>query len=164
MKCGPFFALFFLLIATACNGSTASGATYVAKTGNQRINDFVSDLQDRNLRALESKIARFETISGVSPQFKSTKEHLDWTEKCEITRVVQHGTDRDGNPVVIDPSLKSGPIAKHAGYVYWISWDCANGKFRQALNGDFAAPQILVSEMLSPTPKLPSMRPPASEE
>ena len=150
------------LQTAACAGAPVrETASYVANTGNAYIDAFVTAVQKRDTSDVESRISKFETISGLYPQFKTAREYLSWVEGCKISRVAQHGFDVSGDPVAIDRNLKTGPRAARAGYVYWISWDCPKGKFRQALNGDFKAPKVLVSELLPPAREIPLMRPPA---
>ena len=134
-------------------GTGASGLRYRApySTGNARIDGFVTSLQRRDEQSLRTQIAKFDTISGRYPQFKTAEEYVHWIDGCRIVRVAQKGYDAADRTVTIDPSLTHGAAAvRILEPIYWIDWDCPGGKFRQALNPEFRAPGIMVSEMMTP--------------
>lgn len=153
-------------ILMSCGNRSTDTNAYLPDSGNVLIDRFVSSVQRGDREAVAGQIAKFETISGLFPQFASAGEYLSWTDGCRISRAGQNGLDGRGNVVAIDVSLRSGPPAADViDHVYWIDWVCSKGKFRQALNADFEAPKIMVGEMIAETraAPLPVMRPPLEE-
>lgn len=143
----------------ACSEPATDQRLYVANTGSAGIDQFVLLVQNGDEVAID-RIAKFETISGKYPQFKTSAEYLAWVDDCRISRVARNGVDAAGSVVSIDPSLRTGPsVVQEMGPVFWVSWDCPTGKFRQALNAEFEWPKVLVSEMLVRERELLWMRP-----
>lgn len=144
-----------------CTAAEPSNANaYIAYSGNKSIDGFIAAVQRRDESRVKALTYKFETISGLFPQYKTAREYLTRIGPCTISRVVQAGSDAAGEPVYIDWALKDGRRAAKAAYIYWIMWSCPEGNFRQALNADFHAPKLLVSELLPPTHELPTLRPP----
>lgn len=156
-----FVAAMLIALAAACTAAGRSDSNaYISHSGNESVDAFVAAVQRRDESRVADLTYKFETISGVFPQYKTAGEYLTRIRTCKINRVVQAGSDIDGEPVYIDRSIKDGPNAASTSYIYWIMWVCPNGSLRQALNADFHAPRLLVSELLPPARELPIMGPP----
>lgn len=162
MNCKIPLAAAILFHVMGCSPAT-SGPLYTTKTGSVAVDQFVIWVQQGNETEI-AKTARFETISGLFPQFKTSAEYLTWVDGCRIHRVAQSGSDSAGNTVTIDPSLETGPAAINIMEpIFWIYWQCPKGKYRQALNAEFEAPKIMVSEMMEWNLDSPVMRPPVDD-
>jgi hypothetical protein len=141
------------------HGGLPARPLYTAKSGSTAVDQFISWVQHGDETEI-ARTAKFGTLSGRYPQFKTSAEYLAWVDDCRISRVARNGVDAAGNVVSIDPSLRTGPaVVQEMGPVYWVYWDCPKGKFRQALNAAFEWPKVLVSEMLVRERELLWMRP-----
>ena len=158
----PRIAIFAsALLAVSCSSPSPAENDYAVDTGNPAIDGFVKSVQRRDVSAVQAQIAEIGSVSGTYPQYKNASEYLDWVKDCRIFRVGRGGLDAEDNLVIVDASLKEGPMAARVFEpIYNVQWECPIGKFTQGLDAETRAPKIMMTEMRPLTRVEPSMRPP----
>jgi hypothetical protein len=94
------------------------------KTGEVSIDSFLEDLQRGRSLEAANRIAKVESLSGLTPQFVDGPTYVAKVQACEASQ-------SDKMPIG-----------------YRIAWKCPDGDFLQMISSQAPAPKLLVTEMM----------------